>query len=382
MRSGDFERVLVESGITWGANGATQVFPIQGRVMDKFQVYAIEIAVTFTLSNSSGATDFAFADESERNDLVDAFLAGVDVNSTPLGTIIDPSFAVSELVQLWGDHLGAYPVGEIFQLPGTTIPATITGSYTGRVKINVPFTSQAAAIGKNFAPLAGQFQGGGVRVRFGPGGPLSFSSVAWGTSSATIEIALLGREIKAGGAKVAPLTFVRSTDTGSQNEISGRKGLVFGFSLLDTAGAFVPEAIQASGAGGYQLRWDGQEYQSQVGSDVVSDKRWIIDRGPAPGIYRSVVATRPEAAYGLAFYGLPRDGAPALALELTDRIVLQLQSAYGVGQKAYGLIMAPPLDAVGDVKACGCESGTGVTVAPAGTPENIAQKYYPRAMGG
>ena len=383
MRSGDIQRVLLESGLSWAANGSTQTLPLSGRVADKFQVYMVEVSCTFTMNDGAGtANSFAFSNEGQRNALIDSIMAGIDASSTPLGTLVDPSFAVSELLQLWADHLGSFPVGEIFQLPGVTIAATATGTYTGRFKLFLPFVAQTAAIGKNFAPLAGQFQGGGIRLRYGPAGNVSIGSATWSVASATFDLALVGREVKAAGAKVSPLTFVRSTDTGSQNEISGRKGLAFGLSLLDSAGAFVAQAIQATGAGGYELRWDGDVYQDQVGSDVVTDKRLIIDRGPAPGIYRSQISTRPEAAYGITFYGVPRDGSPALALELRDRIVFQFQSAFGTGQKAYGLILAPPIDSVGNVGACGCSNGAGVTVAPSGTPETIAQRYYPRAEGG
>lgn len=384
MRRGDYQRVLVDSGLAFAANKASQTLPIQGRVEDRFQIYGFEIVVEYTITEGGGtATSFTFSDEKQRFDLIDDILAGIDLQSTPLGPVIDPAFSTAELIQLWADHLGHFPDGEIWQLPGTTITASGTGTHTGRFRLVVPFTAQTAAIGKSFAPLAGQFLGGGLRLRYGAGAGVTIGTDTWTVSAATFEVAMLGREIKAGGAKVAPLIFVRSSDTGSQVQISGRNGLLFGLSLLDVAGTLVPKDLRDVAGYGYQLKIDGEEYQSQTGSDPECDKLRIIDMGPAPGIYRHVVNNQVEQAYGVPFVGMPRDGAPALLLELRDRAVFQFQSAWGTGQKNFGLVLVPPLDKIGDVASCGCDTASGATqsVAPAGTPAGIAEKYYPRVAG-
>ena len=381
MRKGDYQRVLVDNGLSWTANSSSQNLPIQGRVEDKFQIYAFEIVVTWTMNEGSGtATDFIFDDEGQRYALINELLAGVDLKSTPLGSVIDPAFNTAELIQLCADHLGHFPDGEIWQLPGVPINATSVASYTGRFRFKIPFTAQTASIGKAFAPLAGQFLGGGVRLRYGAGSAVTIGTDSWTPQSATFEVAMVGREIKSGGAKVAPLTFVRSSDTGSQIQISGRSGLLFGLSLLDVAGNFVPKDLRDASGYEYQLKIDGEEYQSQTGSDPECDKLRIVDAGPAPAVYRDVVNSQPDQAYGVPFVGMPRDGGPGLLLELLDRAVFQFQSGWGTGSKDFGMIMVPALDRVGDVKSCGCNPSSSATasVAPAGTPDEIAKRYYPR----
>jgi len=147
------------------------------------RVDALVITVQAKISSGS-ETGLTISTAAERNDLISAILGNVLWDAASLGTIVD-NVDWAELIRI-GYLVGSVPRTNLPALGQTRLVET-TGEYDLQIVWRLPLCLIQYALGDSFAPFAGFFTSGGVRLTTGDGSA-SLGGKTWAVSTSANEV--------------------------------------------------------------------------------------------------------------------------------------------------------------------------------------------------